>query len=225
MGARGIGHLLPPDTQLIVPAKMRPFQTETLDLLGLDGHARVPFPVGASWELENLYVVTPRLRTQLDSSEPFRWFREVALDRYGVREVDGTRRLYLTRRHDNHWRATNEPEVEAILGEHGFETVAPGTMSFREQVELFAQAEIIVGTGAGLFNMVFSPPGTKVLQFLEESAIVKGLWTQAAAMGFEYHYMMCDMVPNADARNADLHVPIAKLDAALRKLMSSDVTR
>jgi capsular polysaccharide biosynthesis protein len=221
MRMRGIADLLPPDTQLIVPEDMRPFERETLDLLGLGDRPRIPFPTGAFWELENLYVVTPRLKTQIDSSEPYRWFRAAAMDRYGIPEVKPERRLYLTRRDDGHWRTTNEPAVENLLGELGFETVAPGRLSFRAQVELFGQAEVIVGTGAGLFNMVFSPPGTKVLQFQEDGHWVHALWTAAAAMGFDYHYVLCDTVPNPGRANADLHVPIAKLDASLRALAVS----
>ena len=218
MRMRGVADMLPPDTQLIVPEKMKPFQIETLDLLGLDDHPRVPFPTGAFWELEDLYVVTPRLKTQIDSSEPYRWFRRVAMERFGVRATKPSRRLYLTRKHDNHWRTVNEAEVESCLAEHGFETVAPGTLSLGAQIELFGQAEIIVGTGAGLFNMVFSPPGTKVLQFQEGSHIVHALWTAAGAMGFDYHYVLCDTVPNPGHANADIHVPIAKLEASLRAM-------
>jgi hypothetical protein len=218
MGMRGIADKLPPGTQLIVPEKMEPFQTETLGLLGLDDHPRVPFPTGEFWELENLYVVTPRLKTQIDSSEPYRWFRNAVMDRYGGREVKPTRRLYLSRRHDGHWRTTNEPEVESFLAEHGFETVAPGELSFRAQIELFEQAETIVGTGAGLFNMTFSPPGTKVLQFQESTHMVHALWTGAAAMGLDYHYVLGDTVPNPGGANADIHVPIAKLEASLRAM-------
>jgi capsular polysaccharide biosynthesis protein len=186
-----------------------------LDLLELDDHPRVPFPRGAFWELENLYVVTPRLKAQIDSPEPYRWFRERAMERYGISGVRPSRKLYLTRRFDNHWRTTNEEEVEAFLSERGFETVAPATMSFREQIELFGQAEVIVGTGAGLFNMVFAPPGTKVLQLQETSHMEPALWMMAAAIDVEYHYVLCDAVPNPEHFNADIHVPIDKLEASL----------
>ncbi|MEY2458842.1 MAG: hypothetical protein QOG30_672, partial [Acidimicrobiaceae bacterium] len=110
---------------------------------------------------------------------------------------------------------TNEEEVEAFLSERGFETVAPATMSFREQIELFGQAEVIVGTGAGLFNMVFAPPGTKVLQLQETSHMEPALWMMAAAIDVEYHYVLCDAVPNPEHFNADIHVPIDKLEASL----------
>jgi hypothetical protein len=221
MGMRGVPERLPPDTQLIVPETMKPFQIETLGLLGLDEHPRVPVPTGAFWELENLYVVTPRLKTQIDSSEPYRWFRNAVMNRYGLREAKPARRFYLSRKHDGHWRTTNEHEVESFLAEHGFETVAPGELSFRAQTELFGQAEMIMGTGAGLFNMVFSPPGTKVLQFQESSHIVHALWAAAAAMGFDYHYVLCDSVPNPGRAIADLSVPIAKLEASLREMAVS----
>lgn len=217
IGMRRTEQALPPDTQLIVPETLKPFQRATLDLLDLDGHPRVNFPKGEVWEFENLYVVTPRLKTQIDSSEPYRWFRERAMARYGIVEVEPTRRLYLSRRHDGHWRTVNEPEVEEVLAELGFETVEPATMSFREQIELFGQADAIVGTGAGLFNMVFSPPGTKILQFQEPNRIVHALWAQAAAMGFDYHYVLCDPVPNG-RRNADIRVPLDKLRTSLAAL-------
>jgi capsular polysaccharide biosynthesis protein len=218
MGSRGIADLLPRDAQIVVPDPLRQFQMETLALLGLDDHPRIPFPAGECWELENLYVVTPRLKTQIDSVEPFCWFREAAMSRYGVREVVPTRRLYLSRRDDTHWRTTNEHEVETLLAHHGFQTVMPGRLSFREQIELFGEAEVIVGTGAGLFNMVFSPPATKVLQFQERTHIVHALWTEAAALGIDYHYVLGDTVPNPDAANADIHMPTDKLQASLRAM-------
>ena len=216
MRMRGIGERLPPDTQLIVPERMHPFQIETLGLLGLDDHPRVHFPAGPGvWELENLYVVTPIQKTQIDHPAPYRWFREATFQRYGLRERKGTRKLYLSRHLDNHWRVTNELEVQALLTQYGFETVTPATLSFREQAELFGQANVIVGTGAGLMNMVFSPPGTTVIQFQDPEHFVHALWTMAGAVDFEYHYVLCDPVRNPAGANADLFVPTEKLEATL----------
>lgn len=215
MGAIGLAGHLAPDARIIVPADMRPFQRESLALLGLDPRSWVEFPADGYWELEHLHVITPKLKTQIDSPEPFRWFRDAAMARLGVGPARPRRRLYLTRRGDGHWRTVNEPAVEAELHRFGFETVAPGTLSFKAQAELFAEAEVIVGTGAGLFNMVFSPPGTKVLQLQEGRHIVHALWTQAAAMAFDYHYLLCDSVPNPNGGDADIHVPLGKLSASL----------
>jgi hypothetical protein len=221
MGMHSIVDRLPPDTQLIVPEQMKPFQIDTLGLLGLDDNPRVPYPADEVWLLENLYVVVPKLKTQIDTAEPYLWFRQAAMERYGIREVTPTRRLYLTRRHDHHWRTTNEDQVESFLTARGFETVAPGRLSFREQIELFGQADVIVGTGAGLFNMTFSPPGTKVLQFQETNHVIHTLWVMAAALGIDYHYFFCDIVSNPGGANVDIHVPLEKLEASLADITVS----
>ncbi len=219
MGASAAVDRLPPDTRVVVPARFRPWHEETLALLGLDDHPRVAFAPGECWQLERLHVVTPKLKTQIDHPAPFRWFREAAFARYGLGDaVTPTRRVYLSRRDDNHWRTTNEDEVEALLGAHGFETVMPGRLTFREQVELFRETDVLVGTGAGLFNMVFCPPGTKVLQFQEPRHMIHALWTQASAMGIDYHYVLGDSVPNPGFDDADIHMPIDKLAAALDAL-------
>jgi len=69
-----------------------------------------------------------------------------------------------------------------------------------------------------LFNMVFAPTGVKVLQFQEHRHMINTLWTQADAMGHEYHYVLGDSVDNPLGKNADIHLSVAKLEAALDAL-------
>jgi capsular polysaccharide biosynthesis protein len=93
-------------------------------------------------------------------------------------------------------------------------------LTFQEQVEKFSQAEIIVGTGSGLMNMVFAPCGAKVLQLQDPSHIIDYFWNMAAVLGFDYHYFLCDTVDNPGQADADLYVPIDKLKASLDQLLS-----
>ncbi len=84
------------------------------------------------------------------------------------RDSGGARkRLWISRKNQiktGQRRLLNEPELEALFVEHGFEVVYPEAMSLMEQVELFAQAEMIAGPGGSAFmNIVFSPPGTRIL--------------------------------------------------------------
>ena len=46
----------------------------------------------------------------------------------------------------------------------GFVAVEPETLPFAAQIQLFNQADVIVGLGgAGLFNAVFARPGTRIV--------------------------------------------------------------
>ncbi|PKO58140.1 MAG: hypothetical protein CVU19_01680 [Betaproteobacteria bacterium HGW-Betaproteobacteria-13] len=61
-------------------------------------------------------------------------------------------------------RLINEAEIEAHFLARGFETIVPEQLSFRAQVDAFSNAEMIAGpAGAAMINIVFAPPGAKIL--------------------------------------------------------------
>lgn len=73
------------------------------------------------------------------------------------------RKLFLTRRDAPNRRLINEESVFETLEPLGFEWVSPGNMSFREQIDVFSQSNLIVGVaGAALTNLVFMPEGSRV---------------------------------------------------------------
>ena len=54
--------------------------------------------------------------------------------------------------------------IEA-LAPLGFDVVAPGELSFREQLDAFSAAKLIVGPhGGGLVKMIFSPNAVRVIE-------------------------------------------------------------
>ena len=77
----------------------------------------------------------------------------------------GPKRIYLSREDAANRRLSNEEEFVSLLSRHGFEKRVASGMSFQQQIDLFAGAEVIVSVhGAGLTNMVFSAPGTQVIE-------------------------------------------------------------
>lgn len=63
----------------------------------------------------------------------------------------------------------NEKEVAAALQKLGFELVLTHQMSVLEQISMFASASFIVGaSGSAMFNVVFSHPGTKLIDIESE---------------------------------------------------------
>lgn len=82
-------------------------------------------------------------------------------------QTKGKRRLWITRKQQlklGQRRLLNELELEALFIEHGFEVVSPETLSFLEQIELFSQAEMIIGPGgSAMMNIIFAPADAKIL--------------------------------------------------------------
>ncbi len=57
----------------------------------------------------------------------------------------------------------NERLVESEAQRRGFRVFYPETLSFEQQVAVFASANLIAGpSGSGMLNTAFSPPGTRV---------------------------------------------------------------
>jgi capsular polysaccharide biosynthesis protein len=104
------------------------------------------------------------------------------------------RRLWISRRlaRRRRKRMAGEADLLAVAANLGFEEIIAESLTAREQIELFAQAEAIAGPhGAGLANAVFMAPDTAVLEAAPESLKPQQkplFWNLAAAAGQNYAY-------------------------------------
>jgi hypothetical protein len=98
-------------------------------------------------------------------------------------ETKPWRKLYLTRKAGLR-SLGNREEIERLVSEHGFEIVDLVGMSLESQIELFLQASLIVApTGAALTNMLFCPPGTKVIILMSNHEVTNYyFWSNLGAI-------------------------------------------
>jgi hypothetical protein len=146
-------------------------------------------PQHQRWRFARLYHVDdyqPIKRT-LASREVTAFLRSLVLEGLGVNQAPATRRIYVTRSDTKKRRVTNEAELIPILEKRGFEIVAPGLLSLREQAALFASASHVVGPhGAGLTNILFSAPRTRVLEIFPSNKVKNTYFLQAKSLGQSY---------------------------------------
>jgi len=123
-------------------------------------------------------------------------FAKVARDVAGVEKVGGRRRLFIsrhsvTRASEGTYRALlNEAALVEALSASGYEIVEPELLPFREQVRLFAEADLVVGLGgAALFNTIFSAPSTRVVSIESSTAFAHGHACLFGALGHPYAFI------------------------------------
>ena len=76
-------------------------------------------------------------------------------------------RIYVSRRLASGRKFINENEVIEFLARLGFITIDGELLSVAEKISLFSSAKVVVGIcGAGLTNLAFCQPGTKVIEIL-----------------------------------------------------------
>ncbi|WP_424139301.1 glycosyltransferase family 61 protein [Roseomonas chloroacetimidivorans] len=153
--------LLPePRPRILVSDHVAKHLHELLSLYGIrpDTLVVVPPPRGRPLEVERLFL----------GSAPM-WGHASALG--SVRRIaddmmSGSRRILVLRKGRKSWfrKLLNEQKIIAFLSSLNFESVVLEDLRLAEQVKLFQQAGYVAGIyGGGLFNTIFSLPGTAVL--------------------------------------------------------------
>lgn len=213
---------LPSDVGFIVPPHLTDFHHAMLAATGVAGAELRAYSPDEVWVCERLYLCTPYLKPMLHTAHFMQQFVDRCLATYGIARGEPVHRVYITRRRDSHWRARNEGEVMSILEQYGFELHDLGLLDFRQQIELFAHAQVVVGTGAGLSNIVFAPRGAKIVQLQDPTYPVGHHFTIASALGHEYWYFFCEAIPNPASRygRSNLRVPLDKLRTTIDHLLA-----
>jgi capsular polysaccharide biosynthesis protein len=110
----------------------------------------------------------------------------------------------------------NIEEVQTFLSRYDFETVYLGGMSMVDQILLFQSAEFIVTPhGAGLANLLFCEPGTKVIELMPAVELRPFFWIISEKLDLVHGMQFCDTVGEQKFQAA-INVDIGKLQSLLR---------
>jgi capsular polysaccharide biosynthesis protein len=109
---------------------------------------------------------------------------------------------------------TGEEALERALVSRGFTAIASETLPFVEQLALFSTSDIIVGPhGAGLANLVWARPGTRIVE-LFPAAYFNDCYASLAMMSnLSYDYVIC--------RATNPHVDEAVIEDVIRRVTGS----
>lgn len=190
----------------------------------------------AAWEfLELLGIPKNRLIKMTDRPARFHrlWLPSLAHGRFGFtspryiefleerilskirnRDRPGHRRLYISRRGGTTRRVLNETELIIALESLDFEVVHAETLSAREQLCLFGEAEIVIGViGAGLTNILAAPINTAVVELTHSHSLRVNIEVLAGLLGHRFTRLLGHRQTqgNTTPAHSDFVVPVAKL--------------
>jgi capsular polysaccharide biosynthesis protein len=113
----------------------------------------------------------------------------------------------------------NEDALVSALRGLDFEVLVPGTLSFREQVAVFSEAEIVVGPhGAGLANALFMPKGSAMLELHHPDFGRLPYYERlAGTLGIHYRGLACEPAPTS---RPDMIVAVDQATETIRTLLS-----
>lgn len=149
---------------VLINENPQPFHTATLARLGFRPEQIRPCHKRELLRVDRLIV--PPVPGPPGEPEPYvpAFLRE----RLSAPPAEGPRRrLFLSRAGINRRHLVNEAEVLAALRPQGFEAIRPEELTFDQQAAVFGAAEAIAGVhGAAFANLVFAPPGARVIELM-----------------------------------------------------------
>jgi capsular polysaccharide biosynthesis protein len=169
------------------------FQTESLQALGINTEKMILSKHHWSFHIAADRLVVPSFPSRLDrvSNESCVFLRDLFGQSASRLSSGKKRRLYISRNRAAARRLLNEDEVLTVLRPLGFEVISLEDLSVASQVEMFSAAECVIAPhGAGLTNLVFCSPGTKVLDLFSPTWVNPCYWTLCETIGLEYYYLL-----------------------------------
>lgn len=205
----------------LVDGKGRPYQGETLALLGIPAEKIIDITDYFHVQGDRLLVPSyPTLHGQFRS-----WHLDFLRQSFLPHAADlgdrSGKRLYISRGKAKIRQMLNEAAIIDCLQRYGFQAVQLENFSFREQVALMAQAEVVLAPhGSGLTNIIFCQPGTRVIEIFSPELVALYYWKISAVLGLDYYYILGEgyVSPTGEQSwdaTADIRVNLENLEQTL----------
>lgn len=151
---------------IVINHMVNQFQKDTIRFLNLNKKI-VETKRNHFFEVEN--GIIPQLEN-IDSYRVF-YLRKVFKN---LMVKDATQYVYISRVNSKSRKIINETEFDNVLKRLGIKNIRLEFENFEQQVRLIHNAKLIISPhGAGLTNLIFAQPGTKVIEFIPEKRFSK----------------------------------------------------
>ena len=184
---------------ILIPAGLGGAQHEALQLAQLARHAPLRgVERGESLQVEKLLLPWNVASGHGVNPVAVSWLRGLCPPVARDARTAG-RRIYIDRRSSPLRRLLNEEEIVEMLRSERIEPVRMEELPLAEQALLMAQCELVVGPhGAGLTNIVFAEPGTRVIEIMPSGCVNWCYRHLAAACGQQYDCVVGRSYPQGD---------------------------
>jgi hypothetical protein len=199
--------------------EMASWQKESLDLIGFNpDYTNNDLPLNISTLLIPSYSHLTSYINTYPSPKELNWVRESLLTNIGESCSTYSSKIYISRQDSGRRKILNIDELKPILQRYGFEIYNPGEMSFKNQVKLFSQADIIVGPhGGGIMNIIFSNNAT-LIELFADCDQCRHQFILSNLIDITYDYVICetnDKNRHVKLPHKDLIVDIEKFEQVI----------
>ena len=182
------------EIRLLCPGGATELEAFFLTQFDLPNVRALPLEQGVLYEMERL-IFTPYKSKLFSGYLPDWYVQKFRSKVFPDRPTKRNRRIFISREHAlrQERKIVNEGEVRSLLSNLGFEVQCPELLSYSDQIELFYDAEMVVGVhGAGLTNALYAPPELKVVEIFASDKINPAYYFLSKSLGHAYSWVCGD---------------------------------
>ena len=174
---------------LVLNLNQFPFKLQSLLRLGYAEDKLIDVAVESHFLCDTLLIADRPHRDPMPETDLIQSLRRAFLP--ADKAAAKPRNIYISRSFSTTRRIANEVELILRLEKFGFEVVHLEKMTFTDQVQLFQSAAVVLAQhGAGLSNLVFCNPGTKVLELFEPEFVNPCFAFLSAKLSLDYRMLL-----------------------------------
>jgi hypothetical protein len=114
-------------------------------------------------------------------------------------------KIFISRNTRFFQRLINQTEVSSLFESYGFKIVNTDELSFKEQVNIFSNANVVAGvSGAALTNIIYCRPGTTLVSIIPNEYNFNLYSTIAHHLGIHSIFLNADIVKKGAKSSSDL---------------------
>lgn len=194
---------------VIVPDKLLSFQEQSLELLEVQPDSRISLQ-------DNITRIKNLIFSSIGVFHPqdINWLRNKFIQQNDDHSSD--QKIYISREDAENRKVTNEKEVIGLLSSLGFKHYILSNLTFKEQIQLFQSASIIVGPhGSGLSNIIFSDENSTLIEFIPNDKVNVVFWLLANIRNINYTFLSGELVN----QNRDFNIDLLQLRKLIEKVL------
>lgn len=200
--------------KIILPENRGNFIDETLSILDIPIHKIIETDKNTTYTFDSLIIpCKPNRHIHLAP-----WSIDFLRDNFLREKQKQEKKFFISRRSNTGRCIENENELSNILSQEGYETIYLEDYSVYQQADIFNSAkEIVAIHGAGLTNLIFCQPNTKLIELFNPSYFLSLYWNMCNILDLNYYYMIGegDNIGKEKGKNQNIKINIEEFKKLL----------
>lgn len=203
---------------ILVNLETNNFQRPSLELMGVPMDRVVNTNAHPHLRVEHLTAPSWSEQSGVYDADDLNWLRSRLLKRTVHGGKAFPKRILISRESAVYRRLLNEKELLEELRSADFEPISLEQLSFEDQITLFHNAEAVIAPhGAGLTNILFCQPGTRVVEIVNPQFAHQMFYYMASVSGLDYRYSTASSSGHREPQKQHLTADVKTIGKLVRQ--------